>query len=267
MIPTKQTLAVGVLLALLTGCAATSDDSQRDANRGLKTGAAGGALLGLALGVAAGDASLAAKGAMVGAAAGGVAGAAADYQNDREDYRNERGTKTLNINGLDGTHNAANNNEHTWDKLDRLVGEWQVKAWAIGGNEQPINAVGRATGRLIKTTEVKLHFSELIVNGDKHEQFGQANLSYTQDAGYLLATHFGHTDNQEIRYAGEKDLQNHKYNYYPLNAKGTVAVGAERQDSRVELRFVGQELFFVETFVKIEGEEVKIQSYQFTKLS
>lgn len=261
----KRSLLAALCVSVLSGCASTGEDGERDQNRGLKTGAAGGALVGLAMGAAMGDASLAAKGAMVGAATGAAAGAAADYQNDREDHRNENATKNINVNGLGNTALAtpAATAMQNWDKLDTFTGQWRVDIWAFDANGERIEASGTATGSLAKTTAAELNFDELAVNGEPHALNGKVKLAYTQNDGYSLKTNF--SNNEQMRFSGELDGTTQRYSYYPVNVQGQTLNGDERNNMRLELRFIGNDLFLVDTFSQIKGEEQQIQSYRFTR--
>lgn len=263
----SKTLLAILCVAALSGCATTGDENgERDQNRGLKTGAAGGALIGLAMGAAMGDASLAAKGAMVGAATGGVAGAAADYSNDREDHRNENSTKNINVNGFAGTPIAAGSTStipQQWDKLDSFSGEWRVDVWALGAKGQRIEASGMAMGSLAKTTAADLNFDELQVEGEPHSLKGKVQLAYTANDGYSLETDF--SNNEPMRFSGEFNSANQRYQYYPVNVQGKTLNGDERNNIRLELRFAGNDVFLVDTFAQVKGENVQIQSYRFTR--
>ncbi|RTR27238.1 glycine zipper domain-containing protein [Shewanella atlantica] len=265
----RKTLLAALCVSLLSGCASTTDgeNTEQDRNRGLRTGAAGGAILGLALGAATGDASLAAKGAMVGAAAGGAAGAAADYQNDREDHRNENGNKNININGLGSAANPSapqmSNTPQNWDKLDDFTGDWQINIWALLDDGKRIEATGIAKGSLAKTTAAQLNFDKLNVDGVSHELTGQIQLGYTPAGGYSLETDF--SNNDKMRFSGEHQANNQRYSYYPVGVKGQTLSGDERQNMRVELRFAGKDVFLVDTYTQVKGEDVQIQSYRFTR--
>ncbi|QFU24512.1 hypothetical protein FM038_021760 [Shewanella eurypsychrophilus] len=262
----KKTLLAALCVSVLSACASTSENGERDQNRGLKTGAAGGALIGLAMGAALGDASLAAKGAMVGAATGAAAGAAADYHNDREDHRNENATKNINVNGLGSSPIAAasvSTIPQNWDKLDSFNGQWRVDVWALDAQGERIEASGVAKGSLAKTTAAELQFDELKVNGEPHGLTGKVQLAYTPNDGYSLITDFSH--NEQVRFSGEYNGASQRYSYYPVNAKGLTLNGADRHNMRLELRFAGKDVFLVDTFTQIKGEEKQIQSYRFTR--
>ena len=263
----KKTSLAALCIAALSGCASTSDENgERDQHRGLKTGAAGGALIGLAMGAVMGDASLAAKGAMFGAATGAAAGAAADYHNDREDYRNENSTKNININGLASAPmatGAASMVPQSWDKLDSFNGNWRVDIWALDAQGSRIEASGMARGSLTKTTAVELHFDALQVNGEPHSLSGRVQLAYTPSDGYSLETDF--SNNELMRFSGELNVTNQRYSYYPVNVQGQTLNGDERNSMRLELRFAGKDVFLVDTFTQVKGEEQLIQSYRFTR--
>ncbi|WP_153913629.1 hypothetical protein [Shewanella sp. TC10] len=275
MIKSTKMMMVAASITLLSACAnsgAVNEDGSENSNRGMKTGIAGGAILGLAMGAAAGDASLALKGAAVGAAAGGVAGASADYANDREDYRNENASKSININGLpaggvsaNGQSTAQNNQQPaTWDKLDTFSGQWQVNIWALNNEGARIEANAEAQGALVKTTATQLTVDNLTVNGKKQTLAGKVDLAYSTEEGYQITTNF--KDNQPLKFVGEAG-ENGRYSYYPVKVSGESFSGNDRNKMRIELRFVGQDVFLVDSFTQIDGKEVQIQSYRFTRQS
>ncbi|QLE86968.1 hypothetical protein FLM48_18965 [Shewanella sp. Scap07] len=259
----KTSLFTSILIFGLSGCASTGD-SETSEHRGLKTGAAGGALVGLALGAAAGDAGLAAKGAMVGAATGAAAGAAADYHNDREDYRNENASKNININGLPAQNQTASAAQ-TWQALDNFSGQWRVNIWAMDGNGERIEATGKASGSLAKTTAAQLQVDDLLVNGKAHNVNGQVQLSYTPESGYKLMTSFD--NNPDMHFAGEFNQATARYQYYPVKVAGSTLNGQARENMRIELRFAGSDIILVDTYTQVKGEDVQIQSYRFTRQS
>ncbi|WP_144213428.1 hypothetical protein [Shewanella donghaensis] len=275
MIKSTKMILVVASMSLLSACAnsgAVNEDGSEKSNRGMKTGIAGGAILGLAMGAAAGDASLALKGAAVGAAAGGVAGAGADYANDREDYRNENASKSININGLSAngisgnaqSNAQANQQPATWDKLDNFSGQWQVNIWALNSEGNRIEATAEAQGSLIKTTATQLSVDNLIVNGDQQALAGKVDLAYSAEEGYQIETNFN--GNQKLNFVGEVS-EHGRYSYYPVGVNGETYSGNDRNKMRLELRFVGKDVFLVDSFTQIEGKEVQIQSYRFTRQS
>ncbi|PKG56311.1 hypothetical protein CXF83_20345 [Shewanella sp. Choline-02u-19] len=256
-------------LMALTACASGDGmgEDGRDSNRGMKTGAAGGAILGLAMGAVAGDAGMALKGAAIGAAAGGVAGAGADYANDREDYRNENATKSININGLPGTQvgvaSQAPATPQNWDRLDTFSGQWQVNIWALDSQGKRVEATGVAQGGLSKTTAATLSVENLAVSGVKQDLTGQVELSYSPELGYQLQTDFN--GNKKLNFSGEYQPQLQRYNYYPVGVNGQTYSGNERSQMRIELRFAGKDVFLVDSYAVVDGQEVQIQSYRFTR--
>ena len=265
----SKVILTTLCLSMLTACASSEGvgEDGRDSNRGLKTGAAGGAILGLAMGAVAGDASLALKGAAVGAAAGGVAGASADYANDREDHRNENANKNININGLSGAQVAGaaapETTAQNWDRLDTFSGQWQVNIWALDSKGERVEATGVAQGGLSKTTAATLSVENLKVSGVEQDLNGQVELSYTPAQGYQLQTDFN--GNSKLSFSGEFQPQLQRYNYYPVGANGQTFSGNERSQMRLELRFAGQDVFLVDSYAVVDGKEVQIQSYRFTR--
>ena len=66
---------------------------------------------------------------------------------------------------------------------------------------------------------------------------------------------------------GERLPGEERYNFYYVGASETGTLGTARRDTRIELRFVGQDIFLVETYVQTGSGEVQVQSYRFTRAS
>lgn len=263
----KKSIVILLCASFLSACASTSEENGDQAkNRGLKTGAAGGALIGLTMGAITGDAKFAVQAAALGAATGAAAGAAADYQNDREDHRNENKQQTITLNGQNIPAQAAQpSTPQTWDKINNFVGAWQVDIWANNAQGGVNEATADANGTLLSTSTASFIVEKLEVSGQKQDLSGKFLLSYTAEDGYGLTIDF--SNNEKLSFAGEYHASQNKYSYYPLQAKGTTLSGEQRSNMRIELRFAGNNIFLVETYVMNKGKEQQVQSYRFTKTS
>ncbi|MFM2586982.1 hypothetical protein [Vibrio sp. TBV020] len=250
----KTTLAIAISLPLLAGCVTPGED---DPNALTKQGAAGGALLGLTLGALTGDAELAMQGAIAGGVAGGVAGASADIQNNREASRsNSRDEAIAQI----GNNNAQQTNapvQQGWDKLDQFVGEWNVNIQTHNHQMDDVKPLS-ANGSLAKTTQADVN----VVNEQGIDL--TAAFSYTSDDGYQLSI-INNTKDVAVNFAGEKQNNSNRYNFYPINTSDVIYRDINSADIHVELGFAGPNVWLLESYAFVEGEQQKLQTFRFTR--
>lgn len=249
----KTSLAIALSLPLLAGCVTPGED---DPNALTKQGAAGGALLGLTLGALTGDAELAMQGAIAGGVAGGVAGASADIQNNREASRsNSRDVAIAQIGNSTQSNSPAV--QQNWDKLDNFVGDWNVniQTHSKDMNEmKPLNA----NGSLAKTTQADVS----IVNDQGIDL--TATFSYTSMDGYQMSI-INNTKEVSVNFAGEKQSNSSRYNFYPINTNDIIYQAINSADIHVELGFAGPNVWLLESYAFIEGEQQKLQTFRFTR--
>ncbi|MCQ1059164.1 hypothetical protein ACQKPX_12650 [Photobacterium sp. DNB23_23_1] len=257
----KSSIVSIIGLTLLTGC--VNPDNQDDPNALTKQGAAGGALLGLTLGALTGEADLAVKGAIAGGVTGGVAGASADIQNNRDNQRHDSRNDALAQMGNGGQATTTNTQPQNWDKLDNFTGDWNVNIWS-GATEQPVNATANASGSLVKTTEASININNVTVGDQAQALSFNANFAYTPEAGYSL-TVTDNANNVPVTFAGEFQQNMNRYNFYPTNAQASIYENFDSSTVRLELGFAGQNVWMVDTYALVDGEEQKIQTYRFTK--
>ncbi|RTZ17231.1 hypothetical protein EJ063_00150 [Vibrio aquaticus] len=249
----KTTLITAASLSLLTGCVTPGED---DPNAMTKQGAAGGALLGLTLGALTGDAELAMQGAIAGGVAGGVAGASADIQNNREvnrsNSRDEAIAQIGNQSQSAETQKAAN-----WDKLDNFIGEWNVNIQTHNQKMADIKPLS-ASGGLTKTTE-----ASVAVNNEQGVDLAM-QFSYSTNDGYQLSLVNNGTD-VAVNFAGEKQSNSERYNFYPTNPSDVIYKEINSADIHVELGFAGPNVWLLESYAYVDGNQQKLQTFRFTR--
>ena len=95
---------------------------------------------------------------------------------------------------------------------------------------------------------------------------GHSQISYDPEAGYQLLNVYTTTE-EDQRWVGERASGDERYNFYYVGSSASGTLGNARRDTRVELRFVGQDVFLVDTWVQTDKGEVQVQSYRFTRSS
>ncbi|WP_375752736.1 hypothetical protein [Vibrio sp. HN007] len=251
----KSILSLSLISVIaLTGC--VSPDGTDDPNAATKQGAAGGALLGLTLGALTGDADLAVKGAIAGGVAGGVSGAAHDIQNNRENIRHDSRNDAISDIGSGQAQTQTTDTNQYWDEIDRFIGNWDVsiRNTTDGSSISDIKASGSLTSianaNVAITTDTGLELD--------------ANFSYSQGEGYRLDI-INQTKQVSVGFAGEQLDSNQRYSFYPTNVQDVIYEGVNTSDIRVELSFVGSQVWRIESFVYQDGSEQKLQEFRFTK--
>jgi len=255
----KSTGIAVVLSLAVTGCSTVDHDDKHAAT---KTGAMGGALLGLTLGALTGDAGLAAKGAIAGGVAGGVAGSTVDLADNRDSKRSSsRDDAIANV----GNKNSANaeNGEKTWKELQNFMGEWDV---SISGRyaDKPAKATANGSGVLVKTTTAQVSINQVELDGEAVDINLTTKFSYDPSEGYSAVIK-NETNNQEVHFSGEYQPGLNRYNFYPTTSDALFSTGVAAQDFHLQLGFAGTKVWFLDTYVIIDGQDTKVQSYRFTK--
>ncbi|MGF1696617.1 hypothetical protein L4C54_13160 [Vibrio lamellibrachiae] len=251
----KTSLIAALSLPLLTGCVTPGED---DPNAATKQGAAGGALLGLTLGALTGEPELAVKGAIAGGVAGGVAGSAADMQNNRENIRHDSRDEAI-ANIAAGNGNQGTTQNQSWDELNNFVGDWNVSIRNHTENAIEIDAI-TAAGKLVKTTQADV----TLTNAEGVDLIAQ--FSYTADQGYQF--HFtNNAKNVTVSFAGEFQPQSNRYQFYPTNINDVIYEGVDSGDIRFELGFAGTNVWMMDTYAYIDGNEKKVQTFRFNKVN
>jgi uncharacterized protein YjbJ (UPF0337 family) len=247
-----------VIISLLAGCANTPEGES--ARRGAGYGAAGGAVMGLALGAMTGDASLAVAGAATGAVAGGAAGAMYEYDQHREDNR----TRMM-ADAIGGAQKGETVDDAGKRHLDDFIGEWNINAWGMVTDGKKITATGKAKGVLESKTKASIKYSDLKSPDYESVLSGELIMRYDEKNGFSLENRFS-SQQQSLTFVGEYIPDGNKYNYYPTSGEGEESIsGVIRSNLRVEIRVSGNNMWVAETFTFIDGKEVMIQSYRFTR--
>ena len=255
---TKTGKNLALATTLIVFCLSTAF-AQSGSNEGRKRGARGGALLGLTMGVVAGDAGWAVKGAAVGAVAGGVAGNMQDYENDREDYRTDTLAGAIASNNSGGGGEAPQG----WNDIDAFVGTWQVNAWVLDEDGDRHDFQGTATSSLDTTQSVTFRYSnfdDLLEEGIS----GSTTLSFSPDRGFEMINQFS-TEPDGNRYVGNFNNGENKFIFFYAGSNQETFSGIQRSDYRLEMQMVGRDVIVIETMASIGSEELRIQSYRFTR--
>lgn len=250
----KSALAAAISLPLLVGCVTPGED---DPNALTKQGAAGGALLGLTLGALTGDAELAVQGAVAGGVAGGVAGASADIQNNRESMRSNSRDDAIAQIGSNNSQTQQTQSPQNWDKLDHFVGDWNVNIQTHSqdmANVAPLSA----SGSLAKTTQ-----ADVTVQNEQGVDL-TAEFSYTTTDGYQLSL-VNNAKDVAVSFAGESQANSNRYNFYPTNTSDVIYQDINSADIHVELGFAGPNVWLLESYAYIDGEQKKLQTFRFTR--
>lgn len=249
---------IGILVTLIASCGNTPEGES--AKKGAKYGAAGGALVGLAMGAATGSGRVAAAGAAAGAVAGAGAGAMYEYDQSRQDRR----TQTL-ADSIGGAKKGETIDDAGKRHMDDFIGEWNMDIWVLAEDGKKITASGKAKGVLEAKNKARIDYQEIKVDGYDETVTGFSVLGYDPENGFSLENTFS-VSNETLKFVGEYLPENNAYNYYLSGSNGGKTVtGIVRSNVRVEIRISGSSLWVAETYTLVDGKEVKIQSYRFTK--
>lgn len=251
-------VSLAFIISSLTGCANTPEGES--ARRGAGYGAAGGAVMGLALGAMTGDAKFAAAGAAAGAVAGGAAGAMYEYDQKKQDNR----TQVL-ADAIGGAKKGETVDDAGKRHLDDFIGEWNINAWAMLTDGKKITATGKAKGVLESKTKASIRYSDLKSPDHETVLSGELIMHYDETNGFSLENKFS-SHQQSLTLVGEYIPDGNKYNYYATSGEGDESIsGIIRSNLRVEIRVSGNNMWVAETYTFIDGKEVMIQSYRFTR--
>ncbi|MBA5763292.1 hypothetical protein H2O73_13095 [Vibrio sp. 404] len=248
---TKLVLSSLISVPLLAGCVTPGDD---DPNAATKQGAVGGALLGLTMGALTGESDLVVKGAIAGGVAGGVAGATQDLQNNRGNIRHDSRNDALASIGSDPVAEKSG----SWQELENFVGEWNVS---------------------IQSHIVTIDHSEITAKGTL-ASLSSADIKITNEQGLKLNTTFSYgegvgyqmqVDNQakgiSMGFIGESGENNNRVSFYPTSVSDVIYADIPTSDVRLELIFIGNQVWLLDSYAYVEGKEQKLQTFRFTRIS
>lgn len=243
-------LCICLMASVITGCATTEE--RENVKRGAAVGAVGGALTGLALGAITGDAEL--------AAAGATAGEMYEYDQNRQDRRAEMVAESVG-----GAKKGETADDAGKRHMEDFMGDWKLDVWALGTDGKKISANGHAKVLMENKETARLEYKDIKADGYDQTLSGFSLLGYSPEEGFSLENEF--SGSPDIRkYVGEYIPDKNIYNFYPLNTReGETESGIIRSNVRIELRVSGNNLFVAETYTMIEGDEVIVQSYRFTR--
>lgn len=262
-ISVNKKLALILLISGALAACATADDP----NAAAKRGAAGGAIIGLTAGLLTGDSGLAVEAAIAGGVAGGVAGSMEDLNSAREDNRTDTLASAIGSGsgGQEDSSSGGGQQAANWDKLDSFIGNWSASVFALDSEGQNIDVTATAEGKLISTSEAEINFSNVVIEGQPNPMTGRLRLGYTPSTSYTLVADFA-LQGDDLVFAGEFSTDRNLYTYYPTGTlEGQAFTNAQSSNALIELRFVGDRVVIMETFVRSGGEYVKIQSLNMTK--
>lgn len=214
-----------------------------------------------------GAARSAAKAAQVGLTLGGLPGYASDDGAEPIGDLESGRAKTL----VDADAEAPSSGPTAtsdWTRLEDLVGNWRCSIWGLDAKGNRIAADATWTGERINAGTVQLRMNSFDARGydDTFDSKfnGYTQLSYAPDTGYKLLTVFAPL-HQSQRWVGQRKSGDERYRYYPSGSRGGGGPGRSRSGRQIELRFVGQDVFLLNTYRSGGKGEEQIQSYRFTR--
>jgi len=91
-------------------------------------------------------------------------------------------------------------------------------------------------------------------------------MTYDPGQGFFLENSFS-TAEEIVKCVGEYQPDKNAYNFYVMEGDGGEMIqgGIMRSSTRFEIRIAGPAMFVAETFTLIDGKEVQVQSYRFTR--
>jgi len=93
---------------------------------------------------------------------------------------------------------------------------------------------------------------------------GETLLTYEPGQGFFLENVFDFT-NEKVSAVGEYMPHKNAFNFYVTENTGELVGGNVRSLVRIEMRSSGASMWIAETFTHIDGKEVQVQQYRFTK--
>ena len=247
-----------LLTALLSACAT---EGGQEAGKGARWGAAGGAAVGLALGAVTGDKQMMLAGAATGAAVGGASGAMYEYGQHRDDKRNKALAEAI----ASSKSGGSSSDKPVANPLEGFMGNWNVNAWGLMPDGGKITAKGKGKGILTEADTARVDYFDIKAEGYEKALNGYAIIHFDEKNGLSLTT-YGPDNEVDARFVGEYIAEQKKFNFYLTDSKSSNTItGVLKTDIRMEVRFVGANLWMVDTYTLIDGKDTQIQSYRFSK--
>lgn len=248
-----------------------SKKEKRRAKKGARTGALVGGALGLAMGAATGDAGIAAAGAVAGAAAGAGAGAMYEYDQGKQDDRTQMLADAIASKDSGGGAPADVQPKETVGDvgarhLKDLHGSWKMDIWVLGAEGKRVQATGLAQGIAAGDAGTRLILRDIKTEGFDEVLSGYALLTYDPGQGFFMESSFSNSA-APLNAVGEYLVDKNTYVFYLTTGEGEemVSGGIIRSGARMEVRIASPAMFIADTYTLIDGEEVQVQSYRFTK--
>ena len=90
-------------------------------------------------------------------------------------------------------------------------------------------------------------------------------VTYSPDSGFVIENQFTGIQGTR-RFVGEYIPADNAYNFYPSQTiDGETVTGVIRSNVRIQLRASSPNLVVAESFAMVDGKEVQLQQYRFTR--
>ena len=216
-------------------------------------------MVGAALGSIVGEAG-------AGAAYGAAAGSLYQYDQSRQDERTQMladsiaGSNASDIGPRETVGDVGK--RHMQD----FLGDWNLEVWVLAEDGKRIMGSGTAIGVLAGENSTRVIFRDFAV-----KEFPEASgggyvlLNYDPGQGFSFESSFSFSD-EVVKGVGEYLVDKNAYNFYVVsNTSGEMVAGLLRSSARVEIRVSGSAMWVADTYTHIDGKEVQVQSYRFTR--
>jgi hypothetical protein len=237
----RRALVFAVLTLLGTSYATRSDQGEQDET-----------IAGLGLGLLSSEMRLAATGGVF------------EYDGSRQAERT--GTKAREI--ADSEASGATADETVGEvghrHLQDLLGDWKIDIWVRAVDGQRTTASGTARVTQADENSVRIQYRDIATADDTGKLQGHAVISYNPGREFELESSFDTTD-EVGKFVGEYLANRNAYYFYLMSKTGEPVNGVMHSIVRVKLRISSPALWVAETYTFVEGEEVQVQSYRFSR--
>ena len=269
---TTRIVVAVLLVVLLLGMVAVvadeeaTEEKKKKKKKGVRKGAMLGAITGLALGAATGDAEFAAAGAAAGAIVGAGAGAMYEYDQSKQDDRTMMMADAVASNKETDAKPGETVGDVGKRHMESFLGDWKMDIWVLGEDGEHIPATGQAKGIAAGESGARVMYRDVTFEGAEESFEGTLLMTYDPGQGFFLENSYSYSD-EELKFVGEYLADRNAYNYYLTNNTSgeMVSGGVLRSNMRVEVRVSGAAMWVAEAYTHIDGKEVLVQSYRFTR--
>lgn len=150
--------------------------------------------------------------------------------------------------------------------LRNFIGDWQLEMWSLAEDGSKLKGHGSATGSAEGEDGTRIMITEFesaafpAASGG-----GQVLLSHEAAKGFLLVSHFRHSD-EVLRFSGQYQADTGQYVFHMFGGSGsTFATGVPRASARVEIRSLNTSEWVAETYSYVDGRMTRVQFYRFTR--